>query len=107
MLWYLYNHKIRCLQFADDSTLYSCDKKLENIFVNLKIDLKNVLYWFQVNSLKANPGKFQFMILGDKKNNTFVLNIHDNEIKNSSEVELLGITIDSQVTVTGLEPRTT
>ena len=47
------------------------------------------------------------MILGDKNNNTFVLNIHDNEIKNSSEVELLGITIDSQVTVTGLEPRTT
>ena len=37
------------------------------------------------------------MILGDKKNNTFVLNIHDKEIKNSSEVELLGITIDSQL----------
>ena len=83
--------------FADDNTLYSCDKKLENIFVNLKIDLKNVLYWFQVNSLKANPGKFQIMIFGDKKNNTFILNIHDKEIKNSSEVELLGITIDSQL----------
>ena len=26
--------------FADDNTLYSCDKKLENIFVNLKIYLK-------------------------------------------------------------------
>ena len=37
------------------------------------------------------------MILGDKKNDTFALNIHDNEIKNSSEVELLGITIDSQL----------
>ena len=59
-----------------------------------------MLYWFRVNSLKANPGKFQFMILGDKKNNTFVLNIHDNEIKNPSEVELLGITIDSQLKFT-------
>ena len=75
--------------FADDNTLYSCDKKIENIFVNLKIDLKNVLYWLQVNSLKANPGKFQFMILRDKKNNTFVLNIHDNETKNSSELNYL------------------
>ena len=82
---------------TDDNTLYRCHEKLENIFVDLKIDLKNVLYWFQVNSLKTNPGKFQFMILGDKKDNTFVLNIHDNEIKNSSEVELLGITIDSQL----------
>ena len=77
--------------------LPSCEKKIENIFVNLKIDLKNVLYWFQVNSPKENPGKFQFMILGDKKNNTFVLNIHDKEIKNSSEVELLGIMVDSQL----------
>ena len=78
-------------------TLYSCNKKLWNIFVNLEVDHKNVLYWFQVNSLKTDPGKFQFMILGDKNNNTFVLNIHDKEIKNSNEVELLGITMDSQL----------
>ena len=83
--------------FADGNTLYSCDKKIENIFFNPKIDLKNVLYWFQVNSLKANPGKFQFIILEDKKNNTFVLNIHEKEMKNSSEVELLDITIDRQL----------
>ena len=56
-----------------------------------------MLYWFQVNSLKANLGKFQFMILGDLKNNTFILNIHDKEIKNFREVKLLGITIDSQL----------
>ena len=49
--------------FAGENTLYSCDKKLENVFVNLKIDLIIVLYWFQVNSLKANPGKFQFIKL--------------------------------------------
>ena len=42
--------KSNVFNFADDNTLYSCDRKLENIFVNLKIDLKNVLYWFQVNS---------------------------------------------------------
>ena len=83
--------------FADENTLYSCDKKLENVFVNLKIDLKNVSYWFQVNSLKANPGKFQLTILGDKKNNIFVQNIHDKEIKNSSEVEQLGITTGRQL----------
>ena len=63
----------------------------------LKIDLKNVLYWFQVNSLKANPVKFQFIILGDKNNNTFVLNILEKEIKTSSEAELLDITIDNQL----------
>ena len=85
------------LQTLYSCTLYSCDKKLRNIFVNLKIDLKNVWYWFQVNSLKANLGKFQFIILGEKNNNNFVLNIHDKEIKNSSGVELHGITLDSQL----------
>ena len=28
--------------------------------------MKNILKWFKLNSLKANPGKFQFIILGDK-----------------------------------------
>ena len=28
--------------------------------------MKNILKWFRFNSLKTNPGKSQFMILGDK-----------------------------------------
>ena len=28
--------------------------------------MKSILKWFRLNSLKANPGNFQFMILGDK-----------------------------------------
>ena len=28
--------------------------------------MKNILKWFSLNSLKANPGKFQFMILDDE-----------------------------------------
>ena len=39
---------------------------LSNILENLKHDLKILLKWFRINSLQANPGKFQFMILGKK-----------------------------------------
>ena len=39
--------------------MYSFDKKLDTIFLNLKYDLENVLSWFQANSLKANPSKFR------------------------------------------------
>ena len=56
--------KSEVCNFADDNTLYSFDKKLDTIFSNLKYDLENVLSWFQANSLKANPSKFQFMFLG-------------------------------------------
>ena len=75
----------------------SFDKKLDTIFSNLKYDLKNVLSWFQVNSLKPNPSKFQFMIIGDKQNTPSVLNINGKNINNSREIEFLGIVIDNQL----------
>ena len=52
--------------FADDNTLYSSGIELSSILENLKHDMKTIFKWFRVNSLKANPGKFQFMILGQK-----------------------------------------
>ena len=89
--------KLEVCHFADDNTLYSFDKKLDTIFSNLKYDLENVLSWFQVNSLKANPSIFQFMILRDKQNVSLVLNINGKKINNSREIELLGIVIDNQL----------
>ena len=56
--------------------------------------LRNLLYLFKINSLKENPGKFQFMILGKKNCLKYSLKIGFITIKESNEVELLGITID-------------
>ena len=38
-------------------------------------DLNNVLDWFKFNSLKANPDKFQFMVLEANKNKSFSINV--------------------------------
>ena len=75
--------------FADDNTLYSSNKELEIVFRNLETDLNNVLAWFNINSLKANPGKFQFMALGTKEDDYFVLNLGKSKIESSTEVILL------------------
>ena len=80
--------------FADDNTLHSHGSNLPLILSNLEHDMRNLLYWFKINSLKANPGKFQFMILGKKKRLKYSLKIRSITIKESDEVELLGITID-------------
>ena len=40
--------KSEVCNFADDNTLYSCNKNLKNAFSNLKYDLKNVLDWFKI-----------------------------------------------------------
>ena len=53
--------------------------------------------WFKINSLKAHPGKSQFLLLGANKNNCFNLNVAGKVIPSSSEVKLLGITIDYEL----------
>ena len=52
--------------------------------------MQNVYEWFVYNSMKANPDKFQFIILGNKDSNT--LQIGDITTKSISSVTPLGIT---------------
>ena len=63
---FMFIEKSEICNFADDNTIYDCGKDLSNISENLKHDMKILLKWFRINSLQANPGKFQFMILGEK-----------------------------------------
>ena len=84
--------------FADYNTLYTGGMELSSISENLKHDTKIILNWFRINSLKANPWKFQFMILGKKHCNNVKLKINSNVINESDTVEWLGITIDNILT---------
>ena len=56
-----------------------------------------ILKWFKVNSLKQNPGKFQFLILGTNTDIKINLFLDGNKIEKSQEVFLLGITIDDKL----------
>ena len=58
--------KSNICNFADDNTLYSQGSNRPLILNNLEHDMRNLLYWFKINSLKANPKKFQSMVLGKK-----------------------------------------
>ena len=55
--------KSEICNFADDNTLYSCNKELGTITLNLEYDMTNILSWFRYKIVKTNPGKFQFVIL--------------------------------------------
>ena len=52
--------------------------------------------WFKINSVKANPDKLQFMVLEVNNIGSLNLNFVSKIIPFSSEVKLLGITIDNQ-----------
>ena len=84
--------------FANDNTMYSCNQLLSMTLANLQFDLKNVLMWFTVNSLCWNLSKFQYMVLGKCMTNQLSLLINGIEIERTSEVVLLGITVDDQLT---------
>ena len=84
--------------FADDSPFYLCGEWLTEVKQNLIFDTKGILYWPKLNSLKANPGKFQFRILGDKSYHEYKLKINSIKAGASDNVLLLGTTIDKKLT---------
>ena len=53
--------------------------------------------WFRLNSWKANPKKFQFMILGDKTCYEHKLKINLTFVQSHDEVILLGVVIDENL----------
>ena len=95
---FLFIRKSGICNFADDNTLYSVGKNIENVISDLKTDLVGVMEWFKINSLKANPGKFQFMVLGNKNDRSFNIHINNVKIKDSNEVTLLETKIDKNLT---------
>ena len=96
---FMFTENCKICNFADDNTLYSDGMELFSILENLKHDMKTTLKWFRINSLKANPRKFQFMILGKKQSNKVKLKINSIVIIIGIDtVELLGITIGNKQT---------
>ena len=70
---------------------------VEVVYRKLLLTLNMTREWFKINSLKANPNKFQFMILGKNVTETFSLNMNETTIEASSNVVILGVTIDKQL----------
>ena len=89
--------KSNICNFADDNTLYFCSQDLQTVIENLTYDVKNVLTWFKINSMKANPEKFQFMILSKTRRPKCNLLIDSNVVIESADVELRGLIIDNKL----------
>ena len=95
---FLFIERTNICNLADDNTIYSCQCDLKTILKDLRYDMVNLLRWFKENSMKANPKKFQFMILGKTSRQPITLNINQIKVKESQKVLLLGLTIDNQLT---------
>ena len=76
--------------FAHDNTIYSCGKDLPKIKEDLICTMKNILKWFRLNSLKANPKKFQLMILDGKTRYKHILKVNLTYVQSSNDATHLG-----------------
>ena len=94
---FFFVEKSEICNFVDDNTVYSSGKDVPKIKEDLIRTRKNILKWFRLNSLKANPGKFQFMILGDKICYKHILKINSTCVQSSDDVTLLGLMIEKNL----------
>jgi len=83
--------------FADDNSLYASGKCVYEVMLSLQRDSENVLKWFKLNSMVANPSKFQVMFLGNKHNEIESFSVNGVDLKPSANVKLLGVTIDRKL----------
>ena len=80
--------------FADDSTMYVCSFKLNDILLRIDHETKLQLSWFKNNGTVANPEKFQ---VGNRIPININITINKFTICSSREVKLLELTIDRQL----------
>ena len=83
--------------YADNTTIYSCDKSLDNITHKLENDCNVALKWFADNFMKLNADKCHLLVLGQRCDDSVNVKIGNTDVVHSSEEKLLGVHIDSKL----------
>ena len=85
--------------FADDTTLYTCDKSVKEVVRKLEHDFLICQDWYNNNNMKLNEDKCHFLMLGHKNEHIF-LNAGNSKLWEEKYVNLLGLSIDSKLEFT-------
>ena len=80
--------------YADDTILYACEKKLHDVQRKLESESLILFEWFHDNYLKANSGKSHVMLRIDNK---LKINVKGSLTSNEKMVELLGVTVENKL----------
>ena len=94
-LFYIIKQTQVC-NFADDTTLYACNKALSEVLLDLEHDSLLAGQWFEENYMKLNEEKCHYIISGHKYEHTWV-KINNAKSWECDKVKLLGIDIESSL----------
>ena len=96
---FLFIEKCSLYNYADDNTISYSAPCLFDVLSNLQSDCNHAIEWFNSNDIKANPDKFQFMMLSSSSLAPVELLLDFSTYVTSQDcVKVLGITIDKQLT---------
>ncbi len=92
--------KTLLVNYADDNFLSESSSSITVLMDCLKLDGENALHWFRINFMEANPSKLQFMLMKSLSSKTPLpdhIEIENTTIERSTDVKLLGITVDDKL----------
>ena len=82
--------------FADDTTIFANDLRLEDVLEQLEANALILSKWFPENFMKLNKEKCHLLIVGGNQEGAKI-SIGEAVIKESPEEKLLGVTIDKNL----------
>ena len=94
LFWF--NDQTNVCNFADDTTLYSCDKDIKSVTQCLEHDTLIAIEWFGWNFMKLNQDKCHFLFAGHKHEHLFA-KAGTCKIWESQREQLLGVYIDNDL----------
>ena len=86
----------RLISYADDTKLNLSHEDPLAVEDAINLDLTNTILWFQQNGMIANPDKYQALVLGNTAHD-FDIKCEEKPIPVSSEIQLLGVTLDNML----------
>ena len=95
MFYFITDTKIA--NYADDNTLYSVKENIDDLLKTLENETYLILDWFRMNEMKPNDDKCHLIVCNQDK---FSVTFGNEKIDTTKSVELLGITIDNNLTFT-------
>ena len=90
------NEETDICNYADDTTPHACDTEIQNLIRRLERECLLAIEWFDNNYMVLNEEKCHFLMAGYRHEQLFA-NVGDNQIWESNDEVLLGITIDKEM----------
>ena len=94
---FFFIEKCTLYNYADDNSMSVSSKSIDEVRSSLEHDGNIAVQWFEKNGMKANPDKFQMMVISSKSHDGIHISLGQNDIVSEECVKVLGVLIDNKL----------